>query len=37
MEKLIVQIGFGEYLAQIAGGIQMNQGEMVRLADMDVS
>ncbi|MAQ38692.1 acyl-CoA dehydrogenase family protein [Thioclava sp. UBA3469] len=37
MEKLIVQIGFGEYLAQIAGGIQMNQGEMVRLADMGVS
>ncbi|MBD3802119.1 MAG: acyl-CoA/acyl-ACP dehydrogenase [Thioclava sp.] len=37
MEKLILQIGFGEYLAQIAGGIQMNQGEMVRLADMGVS
>ncbi|OOY19047.1 acyl-CoA dehydrogenase [Thioclava sp. DLFJ5-1] len=37
MEKLIVQIGFGEYLAQIVGGIQMNQGEMVRLADMGVS
>ena len=37
MEQLILQIGFGEYLAQIAGGIQMNQGEMVRLADMDVS
>ena len=37
MEQLILQIGFGEYLAQIAGGIQMNQGEMVRLADMDVA
>ncbi|OWY00690.1 acyl-CoA dehydrogenase [Thioclava sp. F1Mire-8] len=37
MEQLILQIGFGEYLAQIAGGIQMNQGEMVRLTDMGVS
>ncbi|WP_417806638.1 acyl-CoA dehydrogenase family protein [Thioclava sp.] len=37
IEQLILQIGFGEYLAQIAGGIQMNQGEMVRLADMGVS
>ena len=37
MEQLILQIGFGEYLAQIAGGIQMNQGEMVRLADMGVA
>ena len=37
IEQLILQIGFGEYLAQIAGGIQMNQGEMVRLADMEVS
>ncbi|MEZ5687028.1 MAG: acyl-CoA dehydrogenase, partial [Paracoccaceae bacterium] len=37
MEQLIVQIGFGEYLAQIQGGIQMNQGEMVRLADLGVS
>ncbi|WP_295531997.1 acyl-CoA dehydrogenase family protein [uncultured Thioclava sp.] len=37
IEQLILQIGFGEYLAQIAGGIQMNQGEMVRLADMDIS
>ncbi len=37
MEKLIVQIGFGEYLAQIQGGIQMNQGEMVRLSDMGVN
>ena len=28
MEALILRIGFGEYLAQIAGGIPMNQGEM---------
>ena len=25
-------LGFGEYLAQIAGGIPMSQGETVRLA-----
>ena len=36
-EQLIHQIAFGEYLAQIAGGIQMNQGEMIRLRDMGVS
>jgi (2S)-methylsuccinyl-CoA dehydrogenase len=34
VEQLIHQIAFGEYLHQIAGGIQMNQGEMVRLQDM---
>ncbi len=34
MEQLIHQIAFGEYLAQIQGGIQMNQGEMVRLNDL---
>ncbi|WP_135450784.1 acyl-CoA dehydrogenase family protein [Tabrizicola caldifontis] len=34
MEALILQIGFGEYLAQIAGGIPMSQGEMARLADL---
>ncbi|GAB1361646.1 hypothetical protein MASR1M32_08820 [Rhodobacter sp.] len=35
MEALILQIGFGEYLAQIAGGIPMSQGEIARLADLD--
>jgi (2S)-methylsuccinyl-CoA dehydrogenase len=35
MEALILQIGFGEYLAQIAGGIPMSQGEMARLSDLD--
>ena len=35
-EQLIHQIAFGEYLAQIYGGIQMNQGEMIRLHDMGV-
>ncbi len=34
VEKLIHQIAFGEYLHQIAGGIPMNQGEVLRLADM---
>jgi (2S)-methylsuccinyl-CoA dehydrogenase len=34
MEALILQIGFGEYLAQIAGGIPMSQGEIARLADL---
>jgi (2S)-methylsuccinyl-CoA dehydrogenase len=34
VEKLILQITFGEYLWQVYGGIQMNQGEMLRLQDM---
>jgi (2S)-methylsuccinyl-CoA dehydrogenase len=34
MEALILQIGFGEYLAQIAGGIPMSQLEVARLTDM---
>ncbi|PKP73440.1 MAG: acyl-CoA dehydrogenase [Alphaproteobacteria bacterium HGW-Alphaproteobacteria-6] len=34
IEQLILQIGFGEYLAQIAGGIAMSQGETARLADL---
>lgn len=37
MEKLILQIGFGEYLNQIAGGIPMNQGEVARLSDLGVT
>ena len=32
-EALLTTIGVGEYLAQIFGGIPMNQGEIVRLAD----
>ncbi len=36
-EQLLHQIGFGEYLWQIYGGIQMNQGEVVRLQDMGLS
>ncbi|GIX12094.1 MAG: (2S)-methylsuccinyl-CoA dehydrogenase [Paracoccaceae bacterium] len=33
-EALILQIGFGEYLAQIAGGIPMSQGEIARPGDI---
>lgn len=33
-ERLILQLGFTEYLAQILGGIPMSQGEMVRPADL---
>ncbi|MEH6520152.1 acyl-CoA dehydrogenase family protein [Sulfitobacter sp.] len=36
-ESLIHQIAFGEYLWQIYGGIQMNQGEIVRLQDLGLS
>ncbi|ETX13962.1 acyl-CoA dehydrogenase [Roseivivax halodurans JCM 10272] len=37
VEQLILQIAFGEYLAQIRGGIQMNQGEVVRLQDLGLT
>jgi (2S)-methylsuccinyl-CoA dehydrogenase len=33
-EELTVRLAFAEYLAQIFGGIPMNQGETVRLADL---
>ena len=33
-ERLILQIGFGEYLAQLAGGIPMSQLEIVRPHDV---
>ena len=33
-EALIHQIAFGEYLAQIAGGIPMSQGEIFRLQSL---
>jgi len=33
-EALILQIGFGEYLAQIGGGFPMSQGEIVRPVDL---
>ncbi|MFC6688298.1 acyl-CoA dehydrogenase family protein [Jhaorihella thermophila] len=34
IEQLIHQIAFGEYLHQIAGGIPMSQGEIVRMQDL---
>ncbi|WP_374373969.1 acyl-CoA dehydrogenase family protein [Tabrizicola sp.] len=34
MEALILQIGSGEYLTQIAGGIPMSQTEFARLSDL---
>jgi len=37
MERLIHQIAFGEYLAQIAGGIPMSQGEFARPSDLGLS
>lgn len=36
-ERLILEIGFAEYLAQIEGGIPMNQGEIIRLSALGVS
>ena len=35
-ERLILQAGFGEYLAQLKGGIAISQGEILRTADMGV-
>jgi (2S)-methylsuccinyl-CoA dehydrogenase len=35
-ERLIVAIGFGEYLAQVFGGLPMSQGEIVRLSDLGI-
>lgn len=37
VEQLILQIAFGEYLAQLQGGIPMSQGEILRLADLGLS
>jgi (2S)-methylsuccinyl-CoA dehydrogenase len=34
VEKLILQIAFGEYLSQVSGGIPMSQGELLRLQDI---
>ncbi len=37
VEALILQIAFGEYLSQIAGGIPMNQTEVVRATDFGLT
>lgn len=34
VEQLLHQIAFGEYLAQIKGGIPMSQGEILRVTDI---
>jgi (2S)-methylsuccinyl-CoA dehydrogenase len=34
IEELLIEIGIGEYLAQIAGGIAMSPGETTRPADL---
>ena len=34
IEELLVRIGAGEFLAQMAGGILMSQGELVRPSDL---
>jgi len=34
MEQLLLQIGAGEYLAQLFGGLPMTQGEILRLSDL---
>jgi (2S)-methylsuccinyl-CoA dehydrogenase len=36
-EELLVQLGLGEYLAQIVGGIPISQGEIVRPADLGLT
>ena len=36
VEQLLIQIGFGEYLNQIIGGIPMSQAEVVRLSDLSL-
>lgn len=37
LEKLVVRIGLGEYLAQMLGGIPMSQGEFVRPGDLGLT
>ena len=37
VEQLLIQIGFGEYLNQIIGGIPMSQAEIVRLSDLGLN
>jgi len=37
IEQLILQIAFGEYLAQLRGGIPMSQGEVARPEDIGIA
>src|SRR5215469_10923342 len=36
-QRLILAVGFGEYLAQLAGGISMGQGEIARPQDLGLT
>ncbi|MBK5911309.1 acyl-CoA dehydrogenase [Rhodothalassium salexigens] len=36
LEALILEVGFGEYLAQLRGGLPISQNEIVRPADLGV-
>ncbi|HKF63872.1 MAG TPA: acyl-CoA dehydrogenase, partial [Dongiaceae bacterium] len=36
-EQLILRAAFGEYLAQLAGGLAMSQGEIARPADLGIA
>ncbi|MDE2466404.1 MAG: acyl-CoA dehydrogenase family protein, partial [Alphaproteobacteria bacterium] len=37
IEQLLLQAAFGEYLAQLSGGIAMSQSEIVRLCDLELT
>ncbi|MDG6079829.1 acyl-CoA dehydrogenase [Erythrobacter litoralis] len=37
VEELILKVGFGEYCAQLAGGVPMNQTEVARPADFGLT
>ena len=37
LEQLLLQVAFGEYLAQLRGGVPMSQGETVRPQDLGLS
>ena len=37
IEELILKVGAAEYLAQLIGGVPMNQGEFVRAADLGLA
>ncbi len=36
LDRLVLQAAFGEYLAQLSGGIAVSQGEVVRPADLGI-
>jgi (2S)-methylsuccinyl-CoA dehydrogenase len=36
MDALVVRVGFGEYLAQLIGGVAMSQSEIVRPEDLGI-